>query len=308
MLATLGEAPSDAGWAFEFKWDGARALVETDSARTYVWSRHRNNFSTHFPEIVAGVPAALGGRQTILDGEIVVLDSAGRPSFSRLQRRLRIPKPSAQVLRALPAVFYAFDILALDGQDTTSLPYLERRAVLEGLRLSDTSLQTPQHWTDVDGQVMLDIAREHGLEGVVAKRRTSTYHSGRRSPAWRKTPLRRSTSVVVCGWDAGPRGGLHALVLGAHNSAGDLCYIGHVGTGFSAKDRRILRVQLEAIEQPTAPFTQPLTDAAKSSTRWVKAVFVGDVEYREFTGRLRHPSWKGLRDTPATDVGWPGDH
>ena len=185
MLATLGEAPSGAGWAFEFKWDGARALVEIDSDRTYVWSRHRNNFSSHFPEIVAGVPAALGDRQAILDGEVVVLDKAGRPSFSQLQRRLRLPKPNAQILRAIPATFYAFDILALDGQETTSLSYLERRALLDSLELSDTSVQAPPHWTDVSGPVMLDIAREHGLEGVVAKRLTSTYHSGRRSPAWR---------------------------------------------------------------------------------------------------------------------------
>ncbi|WP_235189558.1 ATP-dependent DNA ligase [Williamsia sp. D3] len=310
MLATLGEAPSGEGWAFEFKWDGARAVIESGSARTYVWSRHRNNFSSHFPEIVASVPAALGGRQAILDGEIVVLDAAGRPSFSRLQRRLRIPKPSPQVLRAMPATFYAFDILALDGQDTTSLTYVERRALLDGLALSDTSVQAPPYWTDVDGQVMLDIAREHGLEGIVAK---TPYLD---LPRWsslprlvKKTPLRKATSVVVCGWDPGPRGGLRALVLGAHNPAGDLCYIGHVGTGFSAKDRRILRVQLEAIEQPTPPFTQPLAaEAGGSSMRWVSAVYVGDIEYREFTDHLRHPSWKGLRDIPASTVEWPGDH
>lgn len=308
MLATLGEVPSGQGWAFEFKWDGARALVETGSARTYVWSRHRNNFSSHFPELVASIPEALGGRSAILDGEVVVLDRAGRPSFSQLQRRLRLPKPNAQILRAIPATFYAFDILALDGQDTTSLPYLERRALLDGLELSDTSVQAPPHWTDVSGQVMLDIAREHGLEGIVAKRLTATYHSGRRSPAWIKSPLRRSTSVVVCGWDPGPRGGLQALVLGAHNSAGELCYIGHVGTGFRAKDRRILRVQLEAIEQPIPPFTQPFTTDSGSSMRWVSAVYVGDIEYREFTGHLRHPSWKGLRDIPPAAVGWPGDH
>ncbi|CAM3302085.1 ATP dependent DNA ligase-like protein [Williamsia muralis] len=150
-----------------------------------MWSRHRNNFSSHFSEIVAGVPAALGGRQAILDGEIVVLDAARRPSFSRLQRRLRIPKPSPQVLRAVPAAFYPFDMLALDGRDTTALPYVERRALLDGLALSGTSVQAPPYWTDVDGQVMLDIAREHGLEGIVAKRLTLTYHVGRRSPAWR---------------------------------------------------------------------------------------------------------------------------
>ncbi len=185
MLATLGDPPSGAGWAFEFKWDGARAVVETDSSRTYVWSRHRNNFSSHFPELTAGIPEALSGRRAILDGEVVVLDRAGRPSFSQLQRRLRLPKPNAQILRALPAMFYAFDIMALDDRDTTSLPYLERRDLLDGLKLSSTSVQSPPHWTDVSGQMMLEIAREHGLEGIVAKRITSTYHSGRRSPAWR---------------------------------------------------------------------------------------------------------------------------
>ena len=123
--------------------------------------------------------------------------------------------------------------------------------------------------------------------------------------------------MVVCGWDPGPRGGLRALVLGAHNSAGDLCCVGHVGTGFSAKDfgseflprmRRILRVQLEAIEQPTLPFTQPFTIDAGASMRWVSAVCVGDIEYREFTEHRRHPSWKGSRDVPPAAVGWPDNH
>jgi bifunctional non-homologous end joining protein LigD len=114
--------------------------------------------------------------------------------------------------------------------------------------------------------------------------------------------------VVVCGWDPGPRGGLRALVLGAHNPAGELSYIGHVGTGFSAQDRRILRVQLEAIEQPDPPVAQPFTADAGSSMWWVSAVYVGDIEYPEFTGHRHHPSWKGLRDITAAAVGWPGDH
>ena len=206
----------------------------------------------------------------------------------------------------VPATFYAFDILALDGQDNTALPYLERRALLDGLALADTSVQAPPYWIDVDDQVMLDIAREHGLEGIVAKRLTSTYHTGRRSSSWIKSPLRRTTSVVVCGWDPGPRGGLRALVLGARNPAGDLCHIGHVGTGFSAKDRRILRVQLEAIEQPTPPFTQPLTADAGSSMRWVRAVYVGDIEYREFTGHLRAiPAGKDCGTYPHPQSGGP---
>ena len=110
---------------------------------------------------------------------------------------------------------------------------------------------------------------------------------------------------MVCGWDPGPRGGLRALVLGAHNSAGELCYVGHVGTGFSANDRRILRVQLEAIEQPPPPFTQPLASDAGSSMRWVRAVYVGDIEYREFTGHLRHLSWKDCATYPHPQSGGP---
>jgi bifunctional non-homologous end joining protein LigD len=137
------------------------------------------------------------------------------------------PKPSAQVLRAVPAAFYAFDILALDGQDTTALPSLDRRGLLDGLALSDTSVQAPAYWPDGDGQVMLDIARGHGLEGIVANRFTSTYHGVCRSPALIKSPLRKAASVVVCGWDPGSHGGLWALVLGAHNPAGELCYLRH---------------------------------------------------------------------------------
>ena len=112
--------------------------------------------------------------------------------------------------------------------------------------------------------------------------------------------------MVVCGWDPGPRGGLRALVLGARNPAGDLCHIGHVGTGFSAKDRRILRVQLEAIEQPTPPFTQPLTADAGSSMRWVSAVYVGDMGTASSRATCPIPAVKGLRDMPISTVGRAG--
>ena len=307
MLATLGELPSGPGWAFEMKWDGQRAVVETDPARTVLWSRNLNNISRSFPDLAAGIPSALAGRQAILDGEIVVLDAARRPSFSRLQRRMHVMKPNAQLVRAVPAALFVFDLLALDGQDTTPLPYLERRALLDDLDLSSPTVQCPPFWADVSGQTMLDIARENGLEGVVAKRLSSSYRAGRRSPSWVKTPLRMTASVVVVGWVTGSGGGgLGSLLLGAHNAAGNLVYIGHVGTGFSAKDRRSLLAQLEAIERPSPPCATP--PRAEVGIHWVRPEIVGDIEYREFTTRLRHPSWKGLRDMSPAAVGWPGNH
>ncbi|ORM37249.1 hypothetical protein BFL43_04970 [Williamsia sp. 1135] len=196
MLATLGEPPQGGsqGLAVEFKWDGVRCIAENRSETTRLFSRNSNNFSSSYPELVAAIPDILDGRSAVLDGEIVALDPKGRPSFSRLQRRMHVQKPTGQLVAATPAQFYVFDILELDGQDTTRLPYLERREILDELALSGKSVQTPPFWTNVDIQAMLDTAKEHGLEGIVTKRVTSTYQPGRRSPAWRVNCTRRAVT------------------------------------------------------------------------------------------------------------------
>ncbi len=168
-------------------------------------------------------------------------------------------------------------------------------------------MQVPPFWTGVDGDRVLDVAREHHLEGVVAKRVDSTYRPGRRSPAWIKHPLRANTEGVVVGWVHG-RGGVGSLLLGAYDDQGRLVYIGHVGAGFTGAGRRALRDQLAQLERATSPLaTAPPTRDMKGA-HWVEPELVGDVEFREYIGgSLRHPAWKGLRDDKSpTEVALPG--
>nr|WP_237342150.1 RNA ligase family protein [Williamsia soli] len=168
-------------------------------------TRNANQVAASYPDLTAAIAKVLGNHSAILDGEIVALDSAGVPSFKRLQRRMHVLTPTAALQREVPVAFYVFDVLAINGGDTTRLPYLRRRELLEDLALSTTAVATPPFWTDADGPSMLDTARDHDLEGIVAKKSTSLYLPGKRSPSWIKTPLRNNTEVVVCGWIPGRR-------------------------------------------------------------------------------------------------------
>lgn len=313
MLATLGQLPSGPGWAFEMKWDGQRAIATIDNGVSRLFSRNGNDITATFPELARPITDALDRREAILDGEIVALDARGRPSFGRLQRRMHVLSPTEQLCNEVPVTYYVFDVLALDGKPTTSLPYLQRRTELEDLALSGPRMQVPPYWTDVNGEQMLDLARQQHLEGAVAKRMDSTYRPGRRSPAWIKQPLRANTEGIIVGWVDGTgtaREGVGSLLLGAYDDDHRLVYIGHVGTGFTTATRKALREQLAAIERPTTPLAAPPPARDTKGARWVGPKLVGDVEYREHTsGRLRHPSWKGLRDDKApSEVDLPGRH
>jgi bifunctional non-homologous end joining protein LigD len=295
MLATLGHPPTGERWAFESKWDGVRAIATTGTKPPALWSRNGNNFSASFPEIV------------------VALGPDGVPSFSRLQRRMHVLKPTAQLRNDALTTYYVFDVLDIDGISTTDLPYLERREALANLSLEHPRIKVPPHWLNVDGPTMLEVARTHHLEGIVAKSITSTYQPGKRSPSWLKTPLRANTEAIICGFVPGSgnaAGGIGSLILGAHDDSGSLIYIGNVGTGFSARQRRELREQLIDIERPTSPFTIAPPRAITREARWSEPLLVSDVEYREYTGGgLRHPAFKGMRiDKTADDVGLPGRH
>lgn len=193
MFATLGQLPEGEGWAWEMKWDGQRAIAQVNSGSSRLFSRNGNDITAAFPELAGPLADVLDGRDANLDGEIVALDAKGRPSFGRLQRRMHVLRPTTTLRADVPVVLYLFDVLSLDGHSTTSLPYAERRADLDALGFSGPRVQVPPYWTDVGGDRMLDLAREHHLEGVVAKRLDSTYRPGRRSPAWIKHPLRART-------------------------------------------------------------------------------------------------------------------
>jgi bifunctional non-homologous end joining protein LigD len=204
---------------------------------------------------------------------------------------------------------FVFDILQLDGADITGLPYLKRRALLEDLRLDQAGprIVTPPVWSDVDGNLVLDVMREAGLEGVVAKAANSPYQAGRRSRYWLKTPLRNATRVVIGGWiPSGSRDkAVGSLLVGGYDDAGALKYCAHITSGFTDRARHALHEALSEIGCAEPPFTNGESESHAPRVRWVRPLLVGRVEYREFTTRLRHAAWKGLEPTDPMTVHLP---
>jgi bifunctional non-homologous end joining protein LigD len=308
MLATAGELPvDDDGWAYEFKWDGVRALAYVDGGRLRLVGRNDRECTDTYPEL-RPMGAALGSRQVILDGEIVALDPGGRPSFEALQHRMHVvdPAKARRMAQQAPVTMLLFDLLHLDGASTLDLPYRQRRRLLDGLGLAGDRWAVPATHPG-PGVDLLTAARATGLEGVVAKRVASPYRPGRRSPDWRKVKVSRTQEVVVGGWSPGKGGRqdtIGALLVGipAH---GGLDYAGKVGTGFSAATLDDLANRLDPLRRAQTPFSGDIPRADAAGATWVDPVLVGEVRFAEWTkaGRLRHPSWRGLRpDKSPTEV------
>ena len=301
MLACLAsELPEDgAGWGFEVKWDGVRALALVRGGRVQALNRTGGEITSRYPELRA-LGRALGSRRVVLDGEIVALDERGRPSFQLLQSRMHLSSDGAVRRRAreVPAAYVIFDLLYLDGRSTTSLPYRQRRELLAGLELDGPAWQTPAHY-EADGAALLAASREQGLEGVIAKRLDSSYEAGSRSRAWLKVKNHRREALVVGGWlpgSGGRRGRIGALLVGFREEpGGEVRYAGRVGTGFTDAELERLGGLLEPLARQGTPFTgrQPPKEA-----RFVEPSLVADVEFNEWThtATLRAPSYKGLRD------------
>lgn len=305
MLATAGELPADSTpWAFEIKWDGVRAILFVEGGRVRAQSRNDLDVSAAFPEL-AGIGDFLGMTTCVLDGEIVALGEDGRPSFARLQHRMHVANQREARRRAVsdPVTFVAFDVLYLRGHSLLAETYEERRAALESLHLSGETFTTTESFRDVSGQDVLDAAVQNGLEGVVAKRRDSPYRPGRRATDWVKVKSFRTQEVVIGGWTQGHgerEGSLGALLLGIPSDEG-LRYVGKVGTGFSASDRQDLLDDLRPLASPESPFTSPLRRSDAAAAHFVHPEIVGEVAFGEWTtaGRLRHPTWRGLRPDKA---------
>ncbi len=306
MLATPadGALPRGAAWAYEVKWDGVRALSSTRVAAdgAAVWrllSRSGRDVTVSYPEL-AGLAHVQDG---VLDGEIVLMQ-AGRPSFEALATRMHVRDPAQAVhlARLQPVTFLVFDVLALDGVDLVSRPYDERREVLARLDLPEHVQLSPVY---DDGEALWQVTREHGLEGVVAKRRDARYRPGVRSPDWVKRAHRRSRSALVCGWrpESTGTGRLGALLLGAPDGDGALRYLGRAGSGVSGQLAADLAVRLDPLALPAPPFDEPVPAIDARGTHWVRPALVVDVVYlgRTEAGRLRQPAVRGLRDDALAD-------
>jgi bifunctional non-homologous end joining protein LigD len=263
-----------------------------------LWSRNDIDMSVSYPELAA-LGEALAGRSAVLDGEIVSFDAAGRPSFRRLQKRMHVTDQAAaqRLADAEPVVLLLFDLLHLDGESLLRRPYAERRARLEALQLSGAAWRTPPAFTG-RGEEAVKLSQEQGLEGVLAKRLSSTYLPGRRSPDWVKIKNVRAQEVVIGGWKPGGgrrAGMIGSLLLGLPGKDG-LDYVGKVGTGFTDAMLRGLVDDLDPLTTETSPFhAVPRPDTRDA--HWVQPQLVGEVAFAEWTddGRLRHPAWRGLR-------------
>ena len=306
MLATAGEMPAadeDARWGYEFKWDGVRAVATVRGGVLSLSSRKATDITVRYPE-VARLPGALAGRDAVLDGEIVMMDAAGRPDFGALQNRMHRTGPEVpRMAAAAPVTYLVFDLLALDGEDLRARPYAERRELLDELAPAGYRwVLTP--WFRGGGADVRAASEENGLEGVVAKRLASPYREGVRSPDWRKVKNFFTQSVVVGGWRPGQgrrEGTIGSLLVGVPDDEGRLVYVGHVGTGFSDADLRHLQRTLTP--RATPPFDGALPREVTRDARWVEPDLVGEVAYAVWTAddRLRHPSWRGVREDLEPD-------
>ena len=276
-----------------------RALVRVAGGRITIKSRNDIDVTVSYPELRA-LGEQLGTTQVLLDGEIVSFDDEGRPSFRRLQQRMHVA--SAASARRLadsdPAVYLIFDLLHLDGRSLLGLPYTQRRELLDGLELAGASWQTPPVF-EGNGTQAVRASQQQGLEGVVAKRLTSRYRPGRRSPDWVKVKNIRAQEVVVGGWSPGKgrrEGTIGSLLLGLPGERG-LDYVGQVGTGFTDDMLADLLTRLKRLARKTSPFDPDVPRADARDAQWVSPRLVGEVAFGEWTsdGRLRHPAWRGLR-------------
>ena len=301
MLATPGTLPTAADeprWAFEMKWDGVRAVVYVDRGDLRILTRNDREVSATYPDL-GGLGRALREHRLILDGEIVAFDEAGRPSFGELQARMHVLAPSRALLLKVPVSLLVFDLLHLDARSLLAETYDGRRAALESLDLAGERWAVPPAF-DGDAAEAMAASKVQGLEGVLAKRHDSPYQPGRRSPHWVKVKHQRMQEVVIGGWSPGAgrrEGGIGSLLLGVPDDRGRLVYAGHVGTGFTERMLADLGARLRAAECSTSPFADEVPRAHAKGAHWVTPELVGEVVFSEWTrdGRMRHPSWRGLR-------------
>lgn len=309
MLATPG--PLAAGgrdeWAYEYKWDGVRAVVRVAEGRVAVTSRNGHDLTPSVPEL-RPLGERFGSREAVLDGELVVLGPGGVPSFHRMQRRAR-GSPSARSLAEDPVAFVVFDLMHLDGRSLLDQPYDTRRARLVEAMPEGAAWDVTPSFTGPVGPAVLQAALDSGMEGVVAKRRSSRYLPGRRNPDWVKTKPEHTQEVVIGGWTAGEgsrRSTFGALVLGitdGRTGTRPLTYVGKVGTGFDERARRELLAAMVPLARRTPPFEPAPSTAVTRTATWVRPTIVGEVAFREWTGdgHLRHPVWRGLRADRSPD-------
>ena len=304
MLATAINEPFDgADWLFEIKWDGYRAIAFIDDGEVRLVSRNQNDLTPRYPEL-KDLAKFIKAKTAILDGEVVALDEQGRPSFSLMQQRTGFrPGGRRGATNAnVPVLYYAFDLLYLDGYDLRKLPLEERKEKLASLIVGGDSLRYSDHY-EQQGKALFEIAREKGLEGILAKKRDSVYQE-RRSSEWLKIKIRRRMECVIGGYTEpeGSRAHFGSIVLGLYDKQGRLIHVGQAGSGFTQRSLADIWKLLKKLETKQKPFYGEVEALRKVS--WIRPELVAEIEYAEWTEgasggsgpKLRAPVFLGLRD------------
>jgi bifunctional non-homologous end joining protein LigD len=299
MLATAVHVlPRGEGWAYEFKWDGVRALIESSERGVRLFSRRGNEITTAYPELVGMLR---GGGDAMLDGEIVAFVH-GRPSFEALQTRMHVRAggEARRLAEHTPVTFVAFDLLRRDGVELLARPYSHRRAELERWAAEHPASTLSPGFED--GAATEATAREHGLEGVVAKRTASAYRPGIRSRDWMKLRFVRAGDFVVIGWEAPVDAAdkLSSLVL-AMSTPDGLVFAGKAGSGLTARTADALHRRLRS--RPHSAVAPEPPGSPGRVTRWVDPEVVVEIEFTLWTSehRLRHPVFRRLREDKTID-------
>ncbi len=288
MLATLSDkAFNDPEWIFEIKWDGYRAIAELEPDNVRLYSRNGLSFSETFPPVYQALTQI--NHQAVIDGEIVVLDDQGHPSFQMLQQYREDP--------AHPLIYYVFDLLSLDGKDLKTLPLIQRKELLKHLLdgIPNSVIRFCDH-IPKSGKDFFDQVVQMGLEGMIAKHIDSGYAVGVRSRQWLKIKNHNSVEAVIAGYTEpkGSRKHFGALILGEYND-GQLRYIGHAGTGFDDKLLNEMMMRMKPLIMSKSPFKEKIK--VNAPVTWLKPQLVCEVKFTEQTqeGLLRHPVFLGLR-------------
>ena len=304
MLATSIDEPFDGSdWLFEIKWDGYRAIAFIENNKVRLVSRNQNELTARYPELT-DLPHYVKAKTAILDGEVVALDEQGRPSFSLMQQRTGF-RPGGRRAASnadVPVLYYAFDLLYLDGYDWRRVPLENRKKELASLLIAGDSLRYSDHY-EKEGKALFEIAREKGLEGILAKKRDSIYQE-RRSAEWLKIKIRHRLECVIGGYTQpeGSRAHFGSIVLGLYDKQARLIHVGQAGSGFNQKSLTEISQLLKERETKHKPFYGEV-EALRRVT-WVKPELVAEIEYTEWTDgtnsgsgrKLRAPVFIGLRD------------
>jgi bifunctional non-homologous end joining protein LigD len=297
MKAQIAERPPRGdGWLFEVKWDGVRAIALIENESLHLQSRTGNRCERQYPEL-AVIPHQVAAETAVLDGEIAVLDAKGVSQFHLIQPRIMNADPNsvAHMARSTPVVYFAFDLLYLNGYDLRGVHLDERRKLLEQIVAPDPVFRISTVFPGA-GEELLEAARENGLEGLIAKRATSTYES-KRSSEWIKIKIVTQQEFAIGGFTEpqGDRAHFGALVLGVYDG-GKLNWVGNVGTGFDQKTLAYLASRLKPLIVEKCPFAErPKPDRGMT---WAKPELVAQVKFANWTqdNRLRAPVYLGLRE------------